>query len=283
MQSRNPVLSRIGQEQSTTGGSGFAYNEGKNAYQQASVTTMAAPGPQAPYAPPQVHERLTLNDVIVKTALCFVVLFIGAIAGWQITPEAPMLYFGAMFAALGLGLVNAFKREVSPALVLLYSLVEGFFLGGISYWYNEWVTTVNPEYTGLIGQAVLGTLVAFAVMLALYQTRIIKVNGTFARVMMVALVSYLVIALASLVASLFGVGGGLGFYGLGWMGLALCGVGIVLAALCLALDFEAIKQGIAMGMPERESWRMAFGLLVTLVWLYLEILRFLAILASSRD
>jgi uncharacterized YccA/Bax inhibitor family protein len=85
------------------------------------------------------------------------------------------------------------------------------------------------------------------------------------------------------VAAIFGVGGGWGFYGVGGLGLLLCAVGVLLASFSLMLDFEAIKQGIAMGAPERESWRMAFGLLVTLIWLYLEILRFLAIFSGGRD
>jgi uncharacterized YccA/Bax inhibitor family protein len=84
-----------------------------------------------------------------------------------------------------------------------------------------------------------------------------------------------------LVAALFGVGGGWGFYGVGGIGLALCLFAVALAAFSLVLDFESIQQGIAYGLPERESWRMAFGLMVTLVWLYMEILRLLAILNSN--
>ena len=99
---------------------------------------------------------------------------------------------------------------------------------------------------------------------------------------MVAAVSYLVLALASLVASMFGVGGGWGFYGVDGIGIIISIAGVAIAAFFLALDFEAIKQGVAMGLPERESWRMSFGLLVTLVWLYLEFLRMFAIL-SGRD
>ena len=88
--------------------------------------------------------------------------------------------------------------------------------------------------------------------------------------------------MASLVGALFGVGGGWGFYGVGIWGLLLCAAGVLLASFMLMLDFDAIKQGINMGLPERESWRLSFGLLVTLVWLYLEILRLLSILAG-RD
>ena len=284
MQTRNPVLARVGQEP-TTGGSGFAYDEGRTAYAQASAAGAQAAN-QPAYAPPAargVGARLTISDVIAKTAISFVVLLVGAAIGWQFAPQMPMLTFGAMFVGLGLGLANAFKREVSPPLILVYAFVQGIFLGGISYSYDTWVQSVNPEYTGLVGQAVVATLVVFGVMLALYRSRIVKVNGRFAKIMMVAMISYMVIALASFVSSFFGVGGGLGFYGVGGLGIALMAFAVMLAAFSLMLDFEAINQGIAMGLPERESWRMAFGLMVTLIWLYLEILRLLAILAVSRD
>ena len=102
------------------------------------------------------------------------------------------------------------------------------------------------------------------------------------KIMLVAMVSYLVIALMSFVAALFGVGGGWGFYGVGGLGLLLCVVGVALAAFSLNLDFAAIEEGINEGLPEAYSWRMAFGLVVTMVWLYLEILRFLAILNSNN-
>jgi uncharacterized YccA/Bax inhibitor family protein len=101
--------------------------------------------------------------------------------------------------------------------------------------------------------------------------------------MAVALISYLAIAIVSLIAALFGVGGGWGFYGVGWLGLALCAFGVLLAAFSLNLDFAAIEQGVRAGLPQREAWRMSFGLLVTLIWLYLEILRLLAIVALSRE
>ncbi len=286
MQTRNPVLSRIGQEPASTGGSGFAYQEGASAYQQAQpgvAATDYATQMRGTAPPVSVGARLTLNDVIVKTAISFGVLLVGAVIGWQTTPSAPWLFWVAMFVGLGLGLANAFKKQVSPPLILAYSLVQGVFLGGISWTYNEFVMAVNPDYTGLVGQAVVATFVVFAVMLALYQSRIVKVNGRFMKIMMVAMVSYLFIAIASFVSSFFGVGGGWGFYGVGGLGIALMGFAVLLAAFSLMLDFEAIKQGVAMGLPERESWRMAFGLLVTLIWLYLEILRMLAILASGRE
>lgn len=283
MESRNPVLRRI-TEQEKSGGAGFAYDEGRSAYAAAAGADAAA----APTAeqlqgiydtPGPGTGRLTLDDVIVKTGISFVVLVIGAIAGWNLVSTMPFLVWGAALVGMVLGFVNIFKKAISPALVLFYALAEGLLLGGISFIYNE--MAIAQQYYGIVQQAVLGTLVAFGVMLALYKSRIIKVNGTFAKVMIVAMVSYALIAIASLVASFFGVGGGWGFYGVGTLGIVLCVFGVGLASFSLALDFEAITQAVNHGAPERESWRLAFGLLVTLIWLYLEILRLLAILANN--
>ena len=186
-----------------------------------------------------------------------------------------------MIVALVIFFVGAFRKLPKAGTVLSYSLVEGVFLGGISMFYQDFVAASGSD-ANIIIQAVIGTFVAFGVMLALYRTRIIKVNGTFMKIMMVAMVSYLVIALISFVAALFGVGGGWGFYGVGGLGLLLCVAGVALAAFSLNLDFAAIEEGINEGLPEAYSWRMAFGLVVTMVWLYLEILRFLAILNSNN-
>ena len=265
MESRNPVLRR---QKATVG-----FNE----------PTGVAATPPPPNAtpeqlqemynrPPVVGATVTIDDVVIKTGILFVLLLVGAVIGWNV----PGLWIGAAIIGLILGLVNSFKRQVSPPLVIAYALVQGVFLGGISQFYAD--AFEEP----IVQQAVLGTLVAFAVMLVLYRSRIIKVDGRFKKIMFVALISYLVIGVVSLISALFGVGGGFGFYGVGPLGLILCLVGVALASLTLALDFEAIAQSISMGLPERESWRLGFALMVTLIWLYLEILRFLAILNSSR-
>ncbi|HEX6887904.1 MAG TPA: Bax inhibitor-1/YccA family protein [Candidatus Nanopelagicales bacterium] len=286
MDNKNPVFARLDQ-QTSTGGSGFAYTEGMAAYQQAGqqpYPPQYAPAPGAPtgsiYEP--VTDRMSLDDVIVRTGISLAVLIPFAWIGWMVTPSMPWLYVVAMLAGLGLGLVNTFKKVVSPALVLAYAAVEGLFLGGISWAYSNWAAASGYE-GNLVSQAVIGTLVAFVVMLALYKSRIVKVNGRFMKVMMVAMVSYLVIALASFVSALFGVGNGWGFYGVGGLGILLCVVGVGLASFSLMIDFESITQGVRAGLPQREAWRMSFGLLVTLIWLYLEILRLLALIAASRD
>lgn len=281
MDNKNPVFSRLGQQR--TGGSGFAYAEGVAAYDQAGRSPYLAPTTGTPtgsiYEP--ITDRMTLDDVVVKTGVTIAVLIPMALVGWFLAPAMPWLAFVAMFVGLGLGLANTFKRVVSPALVLAYAAVEGLFLGGISWYYDTWAR--GTGYEGLVSQAVTGTLVAFVVMLGLYKSRLVKVDNRFMRIMMVAMVSYLGIAVVSFIASLFGVGGGWGFYGVGPLGILLAVAGVGLASFSLMIDFESITQGIRAGLPSREAWRMSFGLLVTLVWLYLELLRLLAILASNRD
>jgi uncharacterized YccA/Bax inhibitor family protein len=289
MQTANPILSRIDREaaaRQSSGGAGFAYDEGRSAVAQAQAgapATATAAGYGA--VPPTIGTgpAVTFADVMAKSGILFVLAVLGAVVGWQLanTSLGVMVVFGSMIAALGLGLVNAFKREVSPALVVGYALVSGVMLGAVSNWYNT--LALANDYQGLVLQAVIATMTTFGVMLLLYGTGIVKVNSKFVKVMITAMAAYFVIALASFVGAMFGVGGGWGFYGVGTFGLLLALAGVLLAAFSLMLDFEAIKQGIAMGLPERESWRLSFGLLVTIVWLYLEILRFLAIIASGRE
>jgi uncharacterized YccA/Bax inhibitor family protein len=277
MESNNPILRNAVKQD------GFAYNEGVNAYHQSAAGTQVMDQQiGAPYTPTPTSERpLTIDDVVTKTAFSFVVLLVGAGIGWVLTPSLPFLPFAAMIAALIVFFVGAFRKTPGAGVVLTYSVLEGVMVGGISMFYQNIVDT-QGNGTNIILQAVLGTLVAFAVMLFLYRSRIIKVNGTFVKIMMVAMVSYLLIAVASLVSAFFGVGGGWGFYGVGGLGLLLCVAGVGLAAFTLNLDFASIEQGINEGLPSKYAWTMALGLIVTLVWLYLEILRFLAILNSNN-
>ena len=295
MQTNNPVLSRYEKADSP----GFAYAEGRSAFAQASgeapTATPAAPGRPATQpagGPPTGDDlqfqtitagggvRVTLNDVVVKSAIMFGLVVAFAFVGWNLIAATPGLMLPVFIAALVLGLVNALKKNVSPVLMVIFAVAEGLMLGGISYWYNSYA--VINGWDGIVLQAVVATMTTFGVMLTLYLTGVIKVTKRFTQVLLVAAVSYLVLGLASLVAAMFGVGGGWGFYGVDGIGIIISLVGVAIAAFFLALDFEAVKQGVAMGLPERESWRMSFGLLVTLVWLYLEFLRMFAIL-SGRD
>jgi len=268
MQSKNPVLRKAVETAAENRG---LYDEARNAYDQADVDGLERTFGGAAYG----ERSLQIPDVIAKTTLTLVAVGAGAVFGWQNI----VLGMIGMIVGLVLGLVNSFKRDVVPALVIGYAVAEGLFLGAISHMFSDMYATRAPN---LVGQAVLGTIVAFAVMLALYSNRIIKVNGKFTKVMMGSLIAYGLIGLVSFVTSFFGVGQGWGFYGVGQLGLLLCLAGVVLAAFTLALDFDLIEQGVRYGLPERESWRMAYALTSSLVWLYVEILRFLAIFAN-RD
>ena len=223
----------------------------------------------------QLAGQATLVDVISNTAKIFGLVTIGAAYGWITAESNPTLALIAFGVAFVLSLVNAFKKQVSPALVLLYGAAEGVALGAISRYVDQ---AYGP---GIAQQALVGTMAVFAIMLVLYQSKIIKVNGRFMKMFTIAMFSYLAIAIGSLIAAMFGVGQGWGFYGVGPLGLLLCLFGVGLAAFSLVMDFEVITQAVAQGIPQRESWRLAFGLTVSLVWLYTELLRLLAIL--NRD
>ncbi len=271
MQSTNPVLSRYEKPDK----SGFAYDEGVSAYTQAATGGAGAADTNAAFQ--QVTAggglRLTINDVIIKTMLVFAVTVVFAIAGWNLVETMPWVMWLGMLGGLALGLVNSFKKVPSPPLILLYAVLQGLMLGGISNLYSALAE-------GIILQAVVATMVTFGVMLTLYMTGVIKVTKKFQSIMLVALVSYLVLGVVSLVWAMFGGGDGMGIYGTGF-GPIVAVLGVLIAAFFLLLDFEAISQGIKFGAPERESWRMAFGLLVTLIWLYLEFLRLLAIFTRN--
>jgi uncharacterized YccA/Bax inhibitor family protein len=293
MQSNNPVLNRYEPKPGTPG---FAYDEGRTAYTAASGQAPAQVSPRVETAPTGAPPagtdeqfevitaagglRVTLNDVVIKTTILFAVVVVFAFVGWNVIAAMPAMLLPVLIVATVLGFVNALKKQVSPALMLIFAVAEGLMLGGISNFYNAYAS--GNGWDGIVIQAVVATMTTFGVMLTLYLTGVIKVTKRFTQILMVAAVSYLVLGLASLVASFMGVGGGWGFYGVDGIGILISLAGVAIASFFLALDFEAIKQGIAMGLPERESWRMAFGLLITLVWIYLEFLRLLAIF-SGRE
>ncbi len=225
---------------------------------------------------------MTLDDVVVKSGILFTILVAAAVAGWYALAANPTLVLIPMVVALVLGLVVSARRTVSPPLVMLYAAFEGVFLGGISNYFQRYASFASGQPSNIVLQAVIGTFVAFAVMLLLYKSGRLRATPRFQKMMMIGVLSYLGIAVVSLVSAMFGVGQGWGFYGVGGLGLLLCAAGVALAAFTLVLDFDLIEKGIAAGVPERESWRASFGLVVSLVWLYLELLRLLAILQGRN-
>jgi len=253
---------------------------------QWQIDLSGAPGPTTP----ATTGRMTLDSVVEKTAITLGLVVLGATVAWfmigDIDSEGALgtawaLSMGGMLIGFALAMVNSFKKAISPALVIAYALVEGVFVGAFSKIVSTWAGTNGPD---LVFQAVLATFVAAGATLAAYKFFNIQVTPKFRRVVMISLFAFLGVMVVNFVLSLFGLlpNGGLRDMNNPMMALLVGGIAIVLGVLCLIMDFDFVEQGIRAGLPERESWRAAFGLTVTLVWLYLEILRLLAILRGDN-
>lgn len=224
--------------------------------------------------------RLTYDDVIMKTGGLLALLVVVAAATWMLAPG--LFWIGAL-VGLVLGLVNAFKREPSPVLIVAYTIAQGVFLGGISFvfQYMEVADTTTGNAQPIVLQAVIGTFATFGAALALYSSGKVRVTPKFTRWLLIAMVGYLVFSLVNVVLMFFMPGGDFGPLRQGWVGVLVGLVAVGLAAASLIMDFDAIKRGVQQGVPAKYAWSAAFGLIVTLVWLYLEILRILAILRGD--
>ncbi|WFR67276.1 Bax inhibitor-1/YccA family protein [Curtobacterium flaccumfaciens] len=225
-------------------------------------------------------DRMSYEDTIVKTLLAFGVLIVGAVAGWNLPP---IVWIVGAIVGFVLALVNTFKKKPSPGLVLAYAFFEGLFVGGISNYFQ----TALPQADGIVAQAVFGTLGVFAVTLLLFLSGKVRATPKLTRFFLIAMVGYMAFSLVNLVLMWTGVTKtAFGLMGTTVFGIPLgvvIGIFVVLmAAYSLILDFDRIKTGVQRGAPKIYAWTAAFGLIVTLVWLYLEILRILAIIASSQ-
>ncbi len=287
MRSSNPVFSRrgFGRDNGHAGfnaqqpqAGGPAVGTQGNPYAQ-DATNPYATNPYAqqdqygaPVAPPR-GSVMTMDDVVTRTAITLGLVVGGAAVAW-ITNMGLGLAIGAALVAMVLGLVQSFKQKPNPALILAYAGFEGLFLGALSNYVN---TFVAP---GAAMQAVLGTMAVFATMLVLYKTRIVRVTARFTRYLMIAAISFMVLTAVNLLFMVFGGGDGLGFRS-GGLGIVFGLVGVLLGAFFLALDFKQVEDGVAYGAPREESWMAAFGLTMTLVWIYLEMLRVVSILSGD--
>jgi uncharacterized YccA/Bax inhibitor family protein len=275
MQSSNPVLNR---SSAFAPGHGQAY-PGAAPYGQQSPYGYGGSGmpPQQQYpGAPASSRPMTLDDVIVKTAVTLgVVVLAAALAWWRIPVEfvKPAFLAGAL-VGFALAMVLSFSRKVSPALVMLYAAAEGVFLGIGSKFIAAWVGD-----SGIIVQAVLATMVTAGLTLATYKYFAIKVTPKFTKMVIIGTAGFAGVLLINLVLSLFGISTGIS--GMGPMGLLFAALGAGLAVFNLILDFDMVEQGVRQGAPQNEAWRAAFGLTVTLVWLYWNILRILAILRGG--
>lgn len=245
---------------------------GQQTYGQPQYTDYSAPTYSEPtYSEPiPVGERLTMNDVLVKTAINLGLVVVGAVVAWYV----PVLMFLGLLGGLVLGLVNSFKQKVSPVLVMAYALMEGMMLGGLS-------AIVNLRYPGTAIQAVLATIVVAGVTLALFANGKIRTTPKLNKIFMIGALSYLGYGLVSmLTAGLFGFS--LNSMSIGGipLGLPIALIAVAMATYSLLIDYTTTAEAVDAGLPQSESWRLAFGLTASLVWLYVEILRVLMYLAS---
>jgi len=272
MQSSNPV---------------FARSEGFNGR---GGTAYADFGAGLPTTHTQVGTgtgRMTIDTVVQKTGITLGIVILAAAATWVLTGDPTefgpsgtdatrTLYLLSMLGAFGgfaLSLVNSFKRVISPALVIAYAAVEGVFVGAFS-------KVLDSAFGGgIVVGAVLGTVAATAGTLAAYKFFNIQVGDRFRKWVVAAMFGFVAVSLLDFVLSLFH--SSFGFNGFGPMGLLSSVVGLGIGVLMLILDFDFVERGIAAGLPEQESWRAAFGLTVTIIWIYIELLRILAILRGD--
>ena len=245
---------------------------GQQGYGQPQYTDYSAPTYSEPtYSEPiPAGERLTMNDVLVKTAINLGLVVVGAVVAWYV----PVLMLLGLLGGLVLGLVNSFKQKVSPVLVMSYALMEGMMLGGLS-------AIVNLRYPGTAIQAVLATIVVAGVTLALFANGKIRTTPKLNKIFMIGALSYLGYGLVSmLTAGLFGFS--LNSMSIGGipLGLPIALIAVAMATYSLLIDYTTTAEAVEAGLPQSESWRLAFGLTASLVWLYVEILRVLMYLAS---
>ncbi len=239
-----------------------------------------------PYAPQQtgVSRPLTVDDVVTKTGITLAVLSVAAVVsyflvGANVALAMPLTLIGSL-GGLALVLIASFgRKQDNPAIVLSYAALEGLALGAISWLFGN-VLVQGVSAGALITQAVLGTIGVFFGMLVVYKTGAIRVTPKFTRMMVASMVGVLVLMLGNFVIGMFSHGPGPLRDG-GTLSIIFSLVVIGIAAFSFLIDFDAADQMIRAGAPEKAAWGIALGLTVTLVWLYLEILRLLSYFYSS--
>lgn len=241
--------------------------------------------PVSAWTPATGERTMTLNGSLTATGVLLALVVAGGFVGWMMTDTVPATEFTAAtvdipgwlwffpIAALVLGLVIAFKPKLAPALSPIYSLGYGVFLGAIS-------KAFEVQFEGIVLQAVGATLGVALVMLFLYATRVVRVTNKFRSVIIGATLGIMAFYLVGLVVSLFGGDIPLVNSNSGW-GILFSVVVAGVAALNLLLDFDFIERASAAGAPKYMEWYAGFGVTVTIIWLYLEILRLLAKLRSN--
>ncbi|KIP52231.1 Bax inhibitor-1/YccA family protein [Leucobacter komagatae] len=244
-------------------------------YDQPAATT-TRPGVDAPAdsqvgagQPPLIapsENPMTYENTISKTVMLFIVVLAFGAVGWFM----PGLMLPGAIAGIALGLVNSFKKEPSVPLIVAYAAAQGIFLGAIS-------GVFEGQWSGIVSQAIIGTLAVFGVTLLLFRSGKVRTSPRMTKIVLIAMAGYLAFSVINFIMMLTGLNTDpWGMRG-GTMGLIIGALAVLLASYSLVMDFELIQNGVRNRVPEKWGWTAAFGLTVTLVWLYLEILRIIAI------
>ncbi len=280
MQSNNPVF------RNAEGFNGKAPANATQTYPgMTDPSTWGTGTPGSPGLPTDTRGagRMTIDSVVQKTAIALGIVIVTAMATWILTPDvetATNAELGqlSLYMILGAGgafilsLVNSFKRVISPALVMAFCAFEGVAMGALSKFFDA-------SYPGVVTNAVLGTFAAFAGTLAAYKFFNIQVSPKFRKIVISAMFGMVGLGLLELVLSAFN--SPIGLFGFGPLGFIMAVAGLVLGVFMLIMDFDFVERGAAAGLDERESWRAAFGITVSLVWIYTNLLRILAILRGN--
>lgn len=233
---------------------------------------------ELPSAPdPAAGAPMTVDGTVRVSLGTFGVLLLGAAIGWVTVMLVPYLFVAAAIVGFVLALVNIFKKEPSPPLILGYAGAQGVFLGGISAFFEFMLP-------GIVTQAVLATFTVVGVTLALFASGKIRASAKATKVFLIAMVGYLAFSLINVGLMVFGVSTdpwglrtGVELFGIP-LGVILGVLAVLLGAYSLVLDFDFIQKGVQNRIPKKYQWTGAFGIMVTVIWLYLEILRLIAIL-----
>lgn len=231
-----------------------------------------------PSATPSDTDRMSYEDTMVKILISFAILIVGAAVGWFV----PLLFIPAAIIGFVLAIVNTFKKRPSPALILAYAAVEGIFVGGITSFFER-------QWPGIAAQALIGTAAVIGVTFALFASGKVRASAKATKVFLIAMVGYAVFSIVNMI--LMATGASKDAFGLRSVEVTIPVIGVavplgviigifvvIMAAYSLVLDFDSIKTGVTRGAPRIYGWTAAFGIMVTVVWLYLEILRIFALM-----
>ncbi|WP_029149468.1 Bax inhibitor-1/YccA family protein [Microbacterium indicum] len=290
------------QEQSNRGQQGYATplnpDQLMNARQGAQIPQVADQARlegmySAPAAGTPQTGRMTYEDTIVKTAILFGVMLVVAVISWVITlggvfaPDQArtLVMVPALIGAIGtlvISLVIAFRKQSPVGLTFAYAVAEGLFVGGIS-------AIFEALYPGIVVQAALASIAVIGVTLALFASGKIRASARMTKIMLIALVAYAAFSLLNVILMWTGVFGDSGGFGLRSevtimgipLGLIIGVVVVFMGAYMLVVDFDMVQRGVRNGAPQKLAWTAAYGILSTVVFIYIEILRMIAIARNN--